>query len=56
VRAPRVVGIATMLGCFYLLTSLPSATIVRFLAWNAIGLVVYVAYGRVRRARAAATP
>lgn len=44
--APYVVGTATILGCLYLLVSLPSSTIVRFLIWNAIGLVAYFAYGR----------
>lgn len=43
---PYIVGTATILGCLYLLTSLPHATIGRFLLWNAIGLVLYFAYGR----------
>ena len=44
--APYLVGSLAILGCLYLLSSLPSATIVRFLIWNAIGLVAYWAYGR----------
>ena len=46
--APFVVGTLAILGCIYLLFSLPSATIVRFLIWNAIGLAIYFAYGRWR--------
>ena len=46
--APFVVGTLAILGCIYLLCSLPSATIVRFLIWNAIGLAIYFAYGRWR--------
>ena len=44
--APYLVGTLAILGCLYLLFSLPGATIVRFCIWNAIGLVAYVAYGR----------
>jgi len=44
--APFVVGTLAVLGCLYLLWSLPQATLLRFLGWNAIGLVVYLAYGR----------
>ncbi len=44
--APYVVGTLAILGCIYLLFSLPASTIVRFLIWNAIGLVAYFAYGR----------
>ena len=44
--APYVVGTLAILGCLYLLLSLPGATIIRFGIWNAIGLLVYVAYGR----------
>jgi APA family basic amino acid/polyamine antiporter len=46
--APYVVGTLAILGCLYLLFSLPSSTIVRFCLWNAIGLAIYVAYGRRR--------
>ncbi|WP_167074296.1 amino acid permease [Sphingomonas vulcanisoli] len=52
--APYVVGTLAILGCLYLLASLPTMTIVRFLIWNAIGLAIYFAYSRdsseVRRA------
>jgi APA family basic amino acid/polyamine antiporter len=44
--APYVVGTLAILGCLYLLSSLPTATILRFLVWNAIGLAVYLLYGR----------
>ncbi|NIJ20332.1 APA family basic amino acid/polyamine antiporter [Sphingomonas naasensis] len=43
--APYVVGTLAIFGCLYLLFSLPSSTILRFLVWNAIGLAVYFAYG-----------
>ena len=45
--APLVGGIA-ILGCLYLFISLPEATRTRFFIWNAIGVVVYLAYGRTR--------
>ncbi|WP_242097158.1 MULTISPECIES: amino acid permease [unclassified Sphingomonas] len=44
--APFVVGTLAILGCLYLLVSLPEKTLVRFVLWNAIGLVAYLAYGR----------
>ncbi|SEN68406.1 amino acid/polyamine/organocation transporter, APC superfamily [Sphingomonas gellani] len=44
--APFLVGTLAILGCLYLMFSLPSATIARFLIWNAIGLAIYFAYGR----------
>jgi APA family basic amino acid/polyamine antiporter len=44
--APYVVGTLAVLGCIYLLSSLPMHTLTRFLAWNGIGLLVYLAYGR----------
>jgi len=43
--APYLVGTLAILGCLYLLFSLPTSTILRFLVWNAIGLAVYFAYG-----------
>lgn len=46
--APFVVGTAAVLGCLYLLASLPSSTIIRFFIWNLVGLAVYFAYGRRR--------
>ncbi len=44
--APYVVGTAAILGCLYLLWSLPATTLIRFCIWNLIGLAVYFAYGR----------
>ncbi|WP_267395966.1 MULTISPECIES: amino acid permease [unclassified Sphingomonas] len=44
--AAYVVGTLTVLGCLYLLASLPTSTLVRFVIWNVAGLLVYVAYGR----------
>jgi APA family basic amino acid/polyamine antiporter len=32
--------------CIYLMTKLPAATWARFGIWLAVGLVIYVAYGR----------
>ena len=48
--APFVVGTLAILGCVYLLVSLPEKTLVRFVVWNALGLVVYLLYGRARSA------
>ncbi|MGK6354342.1 amino acid permease [Sphingomonas sp. DT-207] len=44
--APYVVGTGAILGCLYLLFSLPSTTLVRFAAWNLIGLLVYLLFSR----------
>ena len=44
--APYLVGTLAVLGCLYLIASLPTHTLTRFLGWNAIGILVYVAYGR----------
>lgn len=41
-----------VLGCLYFMASLPIATVVRFLIWNAFGLLLYSSYGR-RNAMAA---
>src|SRR3546814_11746630 len=46
---PYVVGTLAIVGCAYLIISLPAITLMRFVAWNAIGLVVYLLYGRARR-------
>ena len=46
--APYVVGTLTIIGCIYLLISLPEMTLVRFAIWNAIGLAVYFIYSRSR--------
>ena len=47
-----MVGTLAILGCVYLLISLPEKTLVRFVVWNALGLVVYLLYGRARSALA----
>ena len=51
-RAPIawVIGPLAIAGCLYLFASLEFATIWRFFAWNALGLIVYAAYAR-RRSR-----
>ena len=51
-RAPAawLVGPLAIVGCLYLFTSLEFATIWRFFAWNALGLLVYALYAR-RRSR-----
>ena len=43
-----VVGPAGILGCLYLFTSLSVKTIVFFFGWNAVGVLVYLLYGRTR--------
>ncbi len=47
-RCPLVWVVAPLaiLGCLYLLISLPAATLIRFVVWNLIGLGGYLAYGR----------
>jgi len=45
---PRLIGTLAILGCIYLLISLPEKTIIRFVIWNIIGLVFYFIYGRSR--------
>jgi basic amino acid/polyamine antiporter, APA family len=45
---PYLVGTLAILGCLYLLFSLPSATLIRFVGWNVIGIAVYLLYGRSR--------
>lgn len=49
-RTPLVwiVGPAAVAGCLYLFTSLTAKTIVFFFVWNAVGVVVYLLYGRVK--------
>jgi len=46
--APNVIGTLAVLGCIYLLISLPEKTLVRFVIWNVIGLAAYFLYGRGR--------
>jgi basic amino acid/polyamine antiporter, APA family len=50
--APYVVGTLAVLGCLYLLASLPEKTLVRFVIWNLIGLAAYALYGRTHSALA----
>lgn len=45
---PWVIGPLAIVGCAYLFWSLPTATTVRFLIWNVIGLAVYLLYARSR--------
>lgn len=45
---PYLVGTLAIVGCLYLLFSLPSHTLSRFFVWNLIGIGVYFAYGRAR--------
>jgi len=49
-RCPAVWVVAPLavVGCLYFAASLPIATLLRFAAWNAIGFVIYLAYGRRR--------
>lgn len=41
-----LVGPVAILGCLYLFWSLPQRTQLWFLAWNVLGVIVYVAYSR----------
>ena len=43
---PWIIGPLAILGCTYLFVSLPSATIIRFFVWHALGAVVYLIYAR----------
>ncbi len=49
-RAPAawVIGPGAILGCLYLFISLPTKTLLWCLLWNAIGLALYLLYGRSR--------
>ncbi len=46
--APWIVGPLAIAGCLYLFASLPVITMVRFAGWNALGVAIYMAYGRVK--------
>jgi APA family basic amino acid/polyamine antiporter len=50
---PWLVGPAAILGCLYLFSSLPLTAVVVFFSWNAIGLVIYLVYGRAKSRLAA---
>ena len=43
-----IIAPATIAGCLYLFTSLSGQTIQFFFAWNAMGVVAYLLYGRQR--------
>ncbi|MFT9100044.1 MAG: amino acid permease [Zymomonas mobilis subsp. pomaceae] len=49
---PYWIGSITILGCLYLFASLPLHTTLRFLLWNAIGLVFYASYTVYKRRKA----
>jgi APA family basic amino acid/polyamine antiporter len=57
-RCPQVWIVAPLAvaGCLYFMASLPPITVARFLAWNALGLVVYLIYGRRRSLLAGGAP
>jgi len=57
-RAPAatLVGLGAIGGCTYLFVSLPGQTLLACGAWSAIGLVVYLFYGRPRANLAQFTP
>jgi basic amino acid/polyamine antiporter, APA family len=44
--AAWIIGPLAIIGCIYLFWSLPVATMVYFLIWNIIGVIVYVLYAR----------
>lgn len=44
--AGQLVGLGAVLGCLYLFISLPLQTLLWCLAWNAIGVLIYVGYAR----------
>jgi APA family basic amino acid/polyamine antiporter len=46
--APWLVGPLAIVGCLYLFVSLSLITMQFFAAWNALGVVVYLLYGRVK--------
>jgi APA family basic amino acid/polyamine antiporter len=47
-----IVGPLAIGGCLFLFVSLPVETMLRFVAWNALGFVIYLAYG-IRKSRLA---
>lgn len=46
--APYLVGTLAIVGCLYLMFSLPGTTLWRFMLWNLLGLAIYFLYGRAR--------
>jgi len=57
-RCPQVWIVAPLAvaGCLYFMASLPPITVARFLAWNALGIVIYLLYGRRRSLLAGGEP
>jgi APA family basic amino acid/polyamine antiporter len=57
-RCPAIwlVGPLAVIGCLYFMASLPGATLLRFAAWNLIGIALYLAYGRRRSLLARSAP
>jgi APA family basic amino acid/polyamine antiporter len=55
-RTPAIwlVGPVGILGCVYLFTSLSTKTMLFFTAWNVVGVIVYLLYGRTQSRLAAA--
>jgi APA family basic amino acid/polyamine antiporter len=53
-RAPLgwIIGVVAVVGCLYLFTNLQARTQRYFFTWNAVGILVYFAYG-VRNSRLA---
>jgi APA family basic amino acid/polyamine antiporter len=53
-RCPLVWVVAPIAaaGSLYFIVSLPNLTILRFIGWNALGVLVYLAYGRTKSALA----
>lgn len=49
-----VIGPVSITGCLYLLISLPQKTLLGFLLWNLIGVVIYLAYSRRNSKKVAA--
>jgi APA family basic amino acid/polyamine antiporter len=45
---PMLVGTLAVFGCLYLLASLPTHTLTRFLGWNILGLLFYIVTARRR--------
>ena len=49
-----LIGPAAVLGCIYLFTSLSAKTMIFFAAWNVVGVIAYLLYGRTKSTLAAA--